>query len=204
MEARQNTLSAEFSKTGGTVELSLSEFSSRTVEFLEHYGTPYLLGEGFCDIIGSGSGEEKLIRLMRAAGFENDLLSFFEAVVHPLAESESDNQKHFVMNGVELPQLLKLCWLEMMVPGLSKDDIRVQVDNGILTVKYELENEEEEKKESWVSREFYSRGFSRRFKLSSRLAPEKITASYNNGILVLSIPKKEEAKPKPVQEIEIA
>ena len=94
--------------------------------------------------------------------------------------------------------------LEMPVPGLSKDDIRIQVENGILTVKYEPESEEAEDKVNWVSREFYSRAFTRRFKLSDRLASEKISASYNNGILELTIPKKEEAKPKPVQEIKIA
>lgn len=94
--------------------------------------------------------------------------------------------------------------LEMLVPGLNKDDIRIQVDNGILTVSYEIDNEEEENTRNWISREFNSRGFSRRFKLSQRLASEKISASYNNGILQLTIPKKEEAKPKPVQEIKIA
>jgi len=117
MEASQSLLSTEFSRTGGQVEISLPELITRTREFIELYGTPYLLGQGFCDLLGDGSGEERLERLMRAAGCENDPGAFFGEILHHLAESESTNQKEFSLNGVRFPQLMKLCWLEMLVPG---------------------------------------------------------------------------------------
>ena len=94
--------------------------------------------------------------------------------------------------------------IELLVPGYKKEDIRIQFEKGILSVKHDDEGSDEKGTEKFVSREFYSRSFNRRFKLSDRLAAEKISAKYENGILGITIPKKEEAKAKPVQEISIS
>ena len=94
--------------------------------------------------------------------------------------------------------------IELMVPGYKKDEIRVQVENGMLSISHEPSDNGEEKAYKYVSREFSQKAFSRKFKLSDRLNSGKIAAKYENGVLNISIPKKEEAKAKPVQEISIS
>ncbi len=94
--------------------------------------------------------------------------------------------------------------IEMQVPGYSKESIRIQFENGFLSISHDEDEGEDKKSVNYVSREFCTRSFSRRFKLSDRLASEKISARYENGVLEISIPKREEAKAKPVQEISIS
>lgn len=94
--------------------------------------------------------------------------------------------------------------IEMLVPGLKKKDIRLQIENGILNISHEILTDEQEVQEKYITREFQTREFSRKFKLSDRLASDKIKAKYENGVLTIKVPKKEEAKAKPLQEITIA
>jgi HSP20 family protein len=94
--------------------------------------------------------------------------------------------------------------IEMLVPGYTKEDIRIQFENGFLSISHEGADKGEDELDKYISREFYRKDFNRRFKLSDRLASEKINASYENGVLEIAIPKKEEAKAKPVQEISIS
>ena len=90
--------------------------------------------------------------------------------------------------------------LEILVPGYSKDQVELSVENNILIVKSKLvekeENESEESKSQKYSHvEFETRNFEKRFKLSEKLNQEKIEAEVNNGILKIILAKKEEAIP---------
>jgi HSP20 family protein len=94
--------------------------------------------------------------------------------------------------------------VEMTAPGFEKGDFKIELNNSILTISSEkkLENETKEG-QHFTRREFSYQSFSRSFTLPETVEGEKIMAKYENGILSLSIPKKEEAKPKPVKQIEI-
>ena len=92
----------------------------------------------------------------------------------------------------------------MLVPGLQNKDINLQLENGILNISHETLGDEQELVEKYISREFQTRDFSRKFRLSDRLASDKIKAKYENGVLTIKVPIKEEAKAKPLQEITIA
>jgi HSP20 family protein len=94
--------------------------------------------------------------------------------------------------------------LEVMVPGMKKKDIQIQVENGILEISHDELPEEQDEGWRLLNRGFQVKGFSRKFKLSDRLAAEKINAKYDNGILSIVIPKKEEAKAKPMRKITVA
>jgi len=72
-----------------------------------------------------------------------------------------------------------------------------------ISSKKKVENEVKEGEE-FARREFIYQSFSRSFSLPNSADPEKIKAKYENGILRVSIPKKEEAKPKPARQIAIA
>lgn len=93
--------------------------------------------------------------------------------------------------------------VEMAAPGMTKKDFKLELENNVLTISSEKEMEKEDEKQDYCRREFSYQSFSRSFTLPNTVKEDKITASYENGILRISIPKKEEAKPKPAKKIDI-
>jgi HSP20 family protein len=95
--------------------------------------------------------------------------------------------------------------VELAAPGMEKDDFKVEVNNGLLTISSEkqAESKTENAKEHYTKQEFSYESFSRSFTLPTIADSEKIEAKYEKGILLISIPKKEEAKPRPVKQISI-
>lgn len=94
--------------------------------------------------------------------------------------------------------------VEMSAPGLDKKDFKIELNNSVLSISSEKKAENETKEgQQFTRREFSYQSFSRSFNLPESVEGEKIVAKYENGILSVSIPKKEEAKPKPVKQIEI-
>ena len=93
--------------------------------------------------------------------------------------------------------------LELSVPGRKKEDFNVEIDEHILTITSEAKKEEEVKGENYTRREFSYSSFKRAFTLPETVNEEGIKASYENGILSFTLPKKEEALPKPKRLIEI-
>lgn len=95
--------------------------------------------------------------------------------------------------------------VQMAAPGMNKKDFNVELDNDTLTISYEHKESKEEKDEGrYTKREFNYQSFSRSFVLPNTIEAEKIEATYKDGILKLSIPKKEEAKKKPSRLISIS
>ncbi|MGQ1909077.1 Hsp20/alpha crystallin family protein [Marinifilum sp. RC60d5] len=95
--------------------------------------------------------------------------------------------------------------IEVAAPGMKKEDFKVSYDNGRLTISSEQKNEYEDKdKDKVTRREFSYQSFQRSFTVAENVVDaEKIAANYENGILYLTLPKREEVKPKPAKQIEI-
>ncbi|MCM4159373.1 Hsp20/alpha crystallin family protein [Antarcticibacterium flavum] len=91
-------------------------------------------------------------------------------------------------------------------PGKSREDFKIELDNDVLTISSEekKENEPSEKNGRYTRREFSYSTFKRAFSLPETVDNEKISASYNNGVLEINLPKREEAKVQPKRMIEIA
>ena len=94
--------------------------------------------------------------------------------------------------------------VEMAAPGMSKDDFKVELDNNMLTISSHKETEEKDEKKNYQRREYSYQSFVRSFHLPDSAEAEKINAKYTDGVLNLVIPKKEEAKRKPVKTIKIS
>jgi len=96
--------------------------------------------------------------------------------------------------------------IDVAAPGLKKDDFKLNYDNGRLMISSEKKAEHEEKEGKKVTRrEFHYQSFQRAFNLPENLVnADKIAAKYENGILHVTLPKREEAKPKPAKEIKIS
>ena len=95
--------------------------------------------------------------------------------------------------------------VEVAAPGLTKDDFRIELNHDLLTISSDKQIDKETKEGQQFSlREFSYQSFSRSFTLPNTADSEKIQAKYENGILKIIIPKKEEAKPKPPRQIAIS
>lgn len=96
--------------------------------------------------------------------------------------------------------------LELAAPGLKKDQFHIEVEQNLLTIASERKEENEEKNSegTYSRREFSYSSFKRSFTLPETVDSERIEAQYENGVLHVAIPKKEEALPKPKRLIEIA
>ncbi len=94
--------------------------------------------------------------------------------------------------------------LKLQPPGFEKNDFSLELNHDVLTISSEkkVENEIGEG-EHFTKREFSYQSFTRSFTLPDTADGDKIAANYENGILLVSIPKKEEAKPRPSRKIEI-
>ena len=92
--------------------------------------------------------------------------------------------------------------IEMDIPGFNKDEISVETKDGYLTIKAEKKNEvnEEDKDKNYIRRERTYGKYERSFYLGD-LDEDKIDASFENGMLKLVVPKKEEVETKKVIEI---
>lgn len=82
--------------------------------------------------------------------------------------------------------------VELMVPGFNKEDLKLQVENNIMTISGEVKKEEDVK---YVRKEFRFSSFNRSFTLDKQIDADAISAQYVNGVLTLNLPKKEEVKP---------
>jgi len=89
--------------------------------------------------------------------------------------------------------------VKVELPGVKKDDVKITLESNILTIKGEKKQDGEEKKQDYHRVERSYGAFQRSFNLPTAVKAEKIDAVYNDGILSISIPKAEEAKPKQIE-----
>jgi HSP20 family protein len=96
--------------------------------------------------------------------------------------------------------------VEVAAPGMTKKDFKIELNGNMLTISSEKQNEwQENENEKYTRREFSYQSFQRTFQLPKDVVDEdKIQAKYENGLLHLTIPKKEHAKQRPPRMIEIA
>lgn len=108
--------------------------------------------------------------------------------------------------GVNIKETKDNFVVEVAAPGMDKKDFKIQIDGNLLTLSSEksVEREEKNEDEKYSRREFSYQSFQRSFTLPKDVVDsEKINAKYENGLLHLVIPKKEEAKQKPPKQIQI-
>lgn len=92
--------------------------------------------------------------------------------------------------------------LQVVAPGFDKDAFKISVEKGLLTIAAEHKSEEDAKTEKAVRHEYRFQSFRRSFNLDETIDADAIEARYNNGVLVVSLPKKAEVA-EPVKQISI-
>ncbi|MEA3443389.1 MAG: Hsp20/alpha crystallin family protein [Bacteroidota bacterium] len=94
--------------------------------------------------------------------------------------------------------------LELAAPGLTKEDFELKLDKRLLTIKSDFETAELPENAEMIRKEFCYKGFELSFGLPDSAKTDAISASYENGVLKVVIPKLEEAKEKPAREISVS
>jgi HSP20 family protein len=130
-------------------------------------------------------------------GFHNDFNRFFEGFRN--AWGNGDSRPVAWRPSMDVSETEQAVVVQVDLPGLSREEIKVNVDKNVLTVHGEKrhESEEDEKRFHWTERTYGS--FKRSFTLPSAVDAEKISAAYTDGVLTLTLPKTEEARPKEIE-----
>ncbi len=84
--------------------------------------------------------------------------------------------------------------VEISAPGLKKEDIKIELENDVLKISSSVKDKKEEKNESYYRREFYKSSFERSFAIPKGVNKDQISATMNDGILIVEIPKAKEEK----------
>tara|TARA_R100000808_G_scaffold24873_1_gene58955 strand:- start:2936 stop:3418 length:483 start_codon:yes stop_codon:yes gene_type:complete len=89
--------------------------------------------------------------------------------------------------------------IEAEIPGLTKEEVSVDLEENVLTVSGLKHSHTEDTNTRYIRKELKRSSFKRSFKLGSNFNSKKIKADFSNGILLISVPKKEAASPKKVK-----
>lgn len=94
--------------------------------------------------------------------------------------------------------------VEVAAPGMKKDDFNIELEDDTLTISSEREDKNEENEQNYSRKEFSYQSFRRTFNLPKTVESEKIRATYQDGVLRINIPKKQEARKKAPRQIKIS
>lgn len=111
----------------------------------------------------------------------------------------SDGRSETTLPPVNIHETSDAYHIELNAPGRTKDGFKINVEKNILTISFEKQKEEEKKDYKTLKREFSYQGFSRSFTIDEKINSDEIQARYENGILKVLLPKKEEVKVLPKQ-----
>ena len=88
--------------------------------------------------------------------------------------------------------------VSLAVPGMKKEDFKIDIDGNMLTISSAKEETKEEKDEQYTRKEFSYSSFSRSFSVPDDVRQDRIEAVYEDGVLKISLPKREDAKTKSI------
>lgn len=143
----------------------------------------------------NGAGIANFPGLDRNLGFPNFLSGSLERLL-------SDDSVNW-MPSANIKERANDFKIDLAAPGMDKKDFQIEVEDNLLVVSGERKEEVKEESERMTRKEFHYGSFKRSFSLPESANTENISASYKDGVLSLTIAKREEAKPAPKKQINI-
>ena len=123
-----------------------------------------------------------------------NLDSFLDSLLN---DAPSSNEYRMNFPAVNIVETNDDYQLELNVPGRKKDDFKITIDKNILTVSFEKKEDEKDESKKVIKREFITQSFKRSFTLDEKINADEINAKYEDVLLLLTLPKKEEVKVLP-------
>lgn len=121
----------------------------------------------------------------------------------PANEIWNDFNLHSTAPLVNVEATDEAYFIELAVPGFKKDQIKLDLTDNVLTITGKVEHSETEEKRNFTKREFRFESFKRAFEIPESVNQDEIDANYQDGVLKITLHKKEEAKPKAPKVIDI-
>jgi HSP20 family protein len=125
--------------------------------------------------------------------------SFFDDDFFPVLNTRTSS-----MPAVNIREDEKRFMLDLAVPGIDKKELKIDINEDLLTISSETKNESEESNDGYKRKEFSFSSFCRSFQIPENINKDKIEASYKDGILSVILPKAEEEKHKISRQVKIA
>ena len=126
------------------------------------------------------------------------LLRLFDSFLNQDMSPSEEVSNRTWMPPVDIQETEDAYRLTAELPGLSKDDINITLENNVLRLSGERKFEKDVKKESYHRIERTYGTFARAFTLPSQVSSEKVQAAFENGLLTITVPKAEQAKPRKI------
>ena len=133
-------------------------------------------------------------------GLQSDINRLFDAFMSPFERTEIKNNLSPKLDVAELKDKFEI---KAELPGMNEKDINLSLEDGVLTISGEKKSETEDKSKGYYLKECSYGSFSRSVRLPDNIADDKIGAKFNNGVLVIDMPKKELLQAK-TRKIEIS
>jgi HSP20 family protein len=108
------------------------------------------------------------------------------------------------MPAVNIRENEKSYVIDLAIPGMDKKDLKIDINEDVLTISSETKSENEDSRDGYKRKEFSYSSFSRSFSIPENVEREKIEANYKDGILSVALPKQKEEKNKITREIKIS
>lgn len=115
----------------------------------------------------------------------------FSRLFNRFFEQEADCNQYFAIPPANIVEEEKNFRIEMAVPGYTKSDFHIELDENRLIVSLDKE-EKQDQASGYLMKEFGFNSFSRSFRLSNKVDKENISARYENGMLLITVPKNKE------------
>lgn len=132
----------------------------------------------------------------------NAMVPGFFNLMDKFMTDDFQTPSHFTRPAVNIVESEKSYALEVIAPGMQKEDFKIAIEKDLLTISYEKKESSEEKTDKYIRKEFSMSSFKRSFTLNEKLNADAVTAKYDNGILYVNIPKAE-VKTVEVKTVEI-
>ena len=143
--------------------------------------------------------DKAMLPTITRRSFSPLLSNLFDDDFFPVLSSRSST-----MPAVNIKENDKNYTLELAVPGIDKKDLKIDLNEDMLTIASETKNESEENKNGYKRKEFSYSSFCRSFQIPGNVHKDKIEASYKDGILSVTLPKTEEEKHKIARQVKIS
>jgi HSP20 family protein len=131
------------------------------------------------------------------------LSSFFDDSIGAMSKVFHDDKNEYMVVPVNIKETDKEYELNVVAPGLSKEDFKIGLEKNVLTISYENKKMEKEESGKWIRNEYRYYSFKRSFTMNEKVDQAGINAKYADGVLKVTLPKKETSAPA-TQQITVA
>jgi HSP20 family protein len=123
---------------------------------------------------------------------------FDEAFTHPFGIRPNGSNRPSVAPAIDMYQTDNDVVVKAALPGIEKDDVQINVNGDVLSIKGSVKQEEESEGKSWHIREQRWGAFERQILLPNNVVADKAQAEFENGVLTVTLPKADEVRPKTI------